>query len=166
MSTKKMPGPPRRDRLRIEGLRPVATPPPAEPAPVPEPDPTPVRPAPRVRSRATVVLPAPVAEQLREWSRAAGRTHGDLILSSLLAHYRTVAEQVEGSDAEREALGLPPVRPPRPKGPTSQLSVAMSEAGRDRLDTDAKRLGMGRSALVTELLGAALAAAAESGEEG
>ena len=47
---------------------------------------------------------------------------------------------------------LRPLRPPRPKGPTVQLSVAMSTVGKARLDGDAEQLGIGRSALVTAVL--------------
>ena len=152
MSVKKMPPPP---RLRVEGLKVEPVTAVASPDPLGKPAPPPAA-GRRERFRATVVLPAPFAERLRERSRATQRTQGDLILSALLAHYRTVADQVGGADAERAALGLPPVRPPKPKGPPTQLSVTMSEAGRSRLDADAGRLGLGRSALVLAVLAAEL----------
>jgi len=79
------------------------------------------------------------------------------ILSALLTHYQTVADQVNAAATDRASVGLPPLRPPRPKGPTVQLSVAMSTLGKTRLDGDADLLGIGRSALVTALLAAEFA---------
>lgn len=130
-----------------EAAPPPATP--ARPAVAPRPD----------RARATIVLAAEVAEQLRQQARDTRRTQADLILSALLAHYGAVADQVSGVDAERAAVGLPPLLPPRPKGPTTQLSVSMSAVGRERLDTDAAQLGVGRS----ELVGLVLAAEFDEG---
>lgn len=132
-----------------EAAPPPAAPAPARPAVATSPD----------RARATIVLPAAVAEQLRERARDTRRTQADLVLSALLAHYGAVADQVSGVDAERAAVGLPPLRPPRPKGPTTQLSVSMTAAGRERLDTDAAQLGVGRS----ELVGLVLAAEFDEG---
>ena len=106
------------------------------------------------RARATIVLPAPLAAQLREGARETGRTQADLVLSALLTHYQAVADQVNAATATRASVGLPPLRPPRPKGPTVQLSVAMSTVGKARLDGDAEQLGIGRSALVTAVLAA------------
>lgn len=104
------------------------------------------------RARATIVLPASLAAQLREGARETGRTQADLVLSALLAHYQSVADQVNAAATDRASVGLPPLRPPRPKGPTVQLSVAMTTLGKTRLDGDAEQLGMGRSALVTAVL--------------
>ena len=153
MRVSKIPPPP---PLNLGGLhgeaQDEAAPPPAAP----------VRPAVATspdRARATIVLPAAVAEQLRERARDTRRTQADLILSAHLAHYGAVADQVSGVDAEREAVGLPPLLPPRPKGPTTQLSVSLPAAGRERLDTDAARLGVGRS----ELVGLVLAAEFDEG---
>ena len=145
MSTSKIPPPP---PLNLGGLhgeaRDEAETPASPPAMVGSPD----------RARATIVLAAEVAEQLRQRARDTRRTQADLILSAHLAHYEAVAAQVSGVDAERAAVGLPPLLPTRPKGPTTQLSVSLPAVGRDRLDTDAASLGVGRSELVGLVLAA------------
>ena len=152
MRASKIPPPP---PLNLGGLHGDAHDEASQPPAAPDPDPA--RPAVAAspdRARATIVLPAEVAEQLRQRARDTHRTQADLILSAHLAHYRAVADQVSGVDAEREAVGLPPLLPPRPKGPTTQLSVSLPAAGRERLDTDAARLGVGRSKLVSLVLAA------------
>ena len=150
MRASKIPPPP---PLNLGGLHGEA---PDEASP-PTPDPAPARPAVAAntdRARATIVLAAEVAEQLRQRARDTRRTQADLILSAHLAHYGAVADQLSGVDAERAAVGLPPLFPTRPKGPTTQLSVSLPAVGRERLDTDAASLGVGRSELVGLVLAA------------
>ena len=150
MRASKIPPPP---PLNLGGLHGEAP----DEAASPPPDPAPARPAVAAnteRARATIVLAAEVAEQLRQRARDTRRTQADLILSAHLAHYGAVADQLSGVDAERAAVGLPPLLPTRPKGPTTQLSVSLPAVGRERLDTDAASLGVGRSELVGLVLAA------------
>ena len=107
-------------------------------------------------ARGSVVLPPSLAHQLRERAAQERRTHADLILTALLDHYSTVATRVnsEDTDSEREALGLPPLRPSlvKPDRATEQISITMLPTALERLDHDASRLKLGRSQLVAELL--------------
>lgn len=106
--------------------------------------------------RGSVVLPPDLARQLRERAAQERRTHADLILTALLDHYSTVVTRVgnEDANAEREKLGLPPLRPNLVKQgrATDQISVTMLPTALERLDQDAARLQLGRSELVAELL--------------
>ena len=158
MSRTKIPGPPAREGLRLGELRrgptagTVATP--TSRASVQETVQTLARPA---RARMSIMLPSSVAEELRARALATQRTQADLILSALLAQHDSVAEQLQTTTAERAAVGLPPLRPPKPGGATTQLSVSITALGRDRLDADAAKLGVGRSALVLAVLTAEFA---------
>ena len=80
------------------------------------------------RARATIVLPAPLAAQLREGARETGRTQADLVLSALLTHYQAVADQVNAATATRASVGLPPLRPPPPEG-ADRAAVGSDEHG-------------------------------------
>ena len=121
MRASKIPPPP---PLNLGGLHGDAP----DEAASPPPDPAPARPAVAAstdRARATIVLAAEVAEQLRQRARDTRRTQADLILSAHLAHYGAVADQLSGVDAERAAVGLPPLLPAPTEG-TDDAAVGVA----------------------------------------
>lgn len=107
------------------------------------------------RVRCSVRLPPPEARDLRDWARAERRSHDDIVMTAYIAHIDEVIKEAEAprGDPERAALGLPPLdREPKEHVIMEQVSVTMARAARDRLDGDASKLDMTRSALVSKLL--------------
>lgn len=106
-----------------------------------------------------VHLPADTHRWLRERADELGWPKREVILDAFVAHREALTPHA--ADAERrQAAGLPPRTPPRRREVSGVPSnVYMGRAEAEVLDRHAKKLGMSRSQMVTELLARASAPA-------
>ena len=107
--------------------------------------------APAGKTKTSLNLPGGLAQRLRAWRDDTGRSHGDAILSALIARLPALKERVAG-DAERIELGLAPIAAGDSDEDRALVTFWATPAALARLDAEAASLAMTRTALIVELL--------------